>query len=268
MDNCAMLSLNQLEFKLSKVNHGSTSPTAHDNDKLLGASSTSSKLHKASPSPLVSTTPVSAYHTSPLAHTTTSTHKCSFSLFNGSCLLLHSKFADDLEYFLATLAGLSPSQNQRIHYNEIPIATDLALYHSQICYIHPLEYFENSFTLWQMLSFWSKIYNSEHNIEIALDSFELLPYRHQKIAQLSTHLRKRAQLCQVVLSHAPLWLLHEPFAGLDNAGSAILTRLIQARCDQKGLVIASLSAEYSGQIEPPSCSAMWELELSDLGNSL
>jgi heme exporter protein A len=193
-----------------------------------------------------------------------------FSLMRGIFLALRHLNKQDLKRFLECIAGFNSEKNSHIYYNGVPIAANVSLYRSQIFWINAPEYYDAEATLLQNIQFWAQIYNSEHTIELALDNFNLFDYRDVKMRQLPPHFRKRAQLASLALNHAVLWLLNEPFAELDSEGCEMLMYLIRARCEQKGLVIATISDEYSGQITLPTATwpGFWEASLLEITRPL
>ncbi len=60
----------------------------------------------------------------------------------------------------------------------------------------------------------------------ALTAFDLDQLADVPVRMLSTGQRRRAQLARVMASGAPLWLLDEPFDGLDSVGADQLARAI------------------------------------------
>lgn len=87
------------------------------------------------------------------------------------------------------------------------------------------------------LSFWRGSRLGE-----AMAAFDVASLADVPVRMLSTGQARRARLARVMASGAPLWLLDEPLNGLDDAGSASLTKAIaDHRASGGGVVIASHS---------------------------
>lgn len=71
----------------------------------------------------------------------------------------------------------------------------------------------------------------------ALDFFELFKVRHQSVATFSQGMKKRLALAALSLCSAPLWLLDEPQAGLDQQGIARFEQMLDRHLSQQGLVV-------------------------------
>ena len=80
------------------------------------------------------------------------------------------------------------------------------------------------------------------NLDRAMTAFALEPLADVPVRMLSTGQARRARLARVVASGAALWLLDEPFNGLDRANGEALDRVIaDHRSSGGGVVIASHS---------------------------
>jgi heme exporter protein A len=63
---------------------------------------------------------------------------------------------------------------------------------------------------------------------------------------LSTGQAKRAALARVVASGAALWLLDEPFNGLDSNGAGLLETMIASHRSRGGAVLAASHGPLDG----------------------
>ena len=69
---------------------------------------------------------------------------------------------------------------------------------------------------------------------VGLESSRLVPCR-----SLSAGQQRRAALARLAASSAPLWLLDEPFAALDESGREIVRSLVRRQCDGGGAVVCA-----------------------------
>jgi heme exporter protein A len=71
-------------------------------------------------------------------------------------------------------------------------------------------------------------------IRDALDDVGLPGQALTPCAQLSAGQQRRVTLARLALGRAPLWLLDEPFTALDDAGCALVRRLIESHRSRGG----------------------------------
>ena len=62
----------------------------------------------------------------------------------------------------------------------------------------------------------------------------------KKVAHLSTGQLKRAHLARLLLCPRPLWLLDEPFNGLDSQGKTLVKALLALHLSSGGCAIIAL----------------------------
>lgn len=70
--------------------------------------------------------------------------------------------------------------------------------------------------------------------KVGLNGSCLVPCR-----SLSAGQQRRAALARLVASSAPLWLLDEPFAALDETGREIVLSMVQTHCRSGGAVVCA-----------------------------
>jgi heme exporter protein A len=80
-----------------------------------------------------------------------------------------------------------------------------------------------------------------------LEALGLTAQKNQRAITLSQGQRQRLSLCRLLIEKAPLWLLDEPAAALDDAGSALLKELLQAHSSAGG---AALIASHDDIFAP------------------
>lgn len=78
-----------------------------------------------------------------------------------------------------------------------------------------------------------------NDLDEPMDKLGLAHLASVSVRLLSSGQAKRAALARVVASGAPLWLLDEPFNGLDDEGSDRLAGLINEHCTSGGGVLAA-----------------------------
>jgi len=81
-----------------------------------------------------------------------------------------------------------------------------------------------------------KIKNIDEQIKIALQEINLLHLKSQPAQSLSGGQKMRLQIARLIISDADLWILDEPFAGLDEKSCEALMNIIKKH-NKKGATI-------------------------------
>ena len=89
------------------------------------------------------------------------------------------------------------------------------------------------------LTFHTKYYQLEGNIDAALAQTGLARVRDLPAQYLSAGQRRRLALARLMLTPRPLWLLDEPFSALDTEGRDLVRRGIEQHCEHGGSAIAA-----------------------------
>ena len=111
----------------------------------------------------------------------------------------------------------------------------------------------------QALQFWADMDGaSAAQRSAALTYMDLQDLAHIPVRFLSTGQRKRASIARVLASKADIWLLDEPYNGLDTASCARLDQAITAHAASGGIVLVAAH-------QPPSINVAHSLVLGDQG---
>ena len=94
---------------------------------------------------------------------------------------------------------------------------------------------DRELSLKRALAFWSR----GNGLDAALDALGLSALAGVPVRLLSSGQARRASIARVAASSASLWLLDEPFNGLDRDGAERLKRLIAAHRGRGGAVLAA-----------------------------
>lgn len=95
-------------------------------------------------------------------------------------------------------------------------------------------------TVEKALSFWAAMDGASPNIcETALVAMDLVGLAEVPVRFLSTGQRKRANLARLIASNAPIWLLDEPYNGLDSANAARLDATLLKHISTGGIALVA-----------------------------
>jgi heme exporter protein A len=108
-----------------------------------------------------------------------------------------------------------------------PVSRDPARYRAALHYVGHLDATKPALTAREMLGFWVAMRGVERSaLDRALDTFGLAARGDWPCRWLSAGQRKRLALARLIAAPAPVWLLDEPNAALDNDGEASLEAAI------------------------------------------
>jgi heme exporter protein A len=93
------------------------------------------------------------------------------------------------------------------------------------------------------LAFWAGLDGGAPRLPAALAALNLASLVDVPCRMLSSGQRRRAGLARVLASGAPLWLLDEPTAGLDDASAALLAHAMAAHRAAGGMVVAAVHGD-------------------------
>ena len=109
------------------------------------------------------------------------------------------------------------------------------------------------------LRFWADMDGASADARnVALSAMDLQDLAHIPVRFLSTGQRKRASIARVLASHADIWLLDEPYNGLDSASCTRLDQAIIDRAAAGGIVLVAAH-------QPPSINVAISLSLDSHG---
>ena len=109
------------------------------------------------------------------------------------------------------------------------------------------------------LRFWADMDGASVDARnVALSAMDLQDLAHIPVRFLSTGQRKRASIARVLASHADIWLLDEPYNGLDSASCARLDQAMLAHAASGGIVFVAAH-------QPPSINVAHSLLLDTQG---
>ncbi|MFO1060785.1 MAG: heme ABC exporter ATP-binding protein CcmA [Dongiaceae bacterium] len=157
----------------------------------------------------------------------------------GGALLLRGPNGSGKSTLLRCLAGLIRPAAGEVLWQGAPIAGDPDAHRTRLHYLGHLDGAKAALTVWENLRFWQRLRGrgDPAAAEAALDAFALEPLAERPARALSAGQRRRLGLARLLAAPAPLWLLDEPNAALDDAGQAALARAIAAHRAQGGLAL-------------------------------
>jgi heme exporter protein A len=145
----------------------------------------------------------------------------------GGALILSGSNGSGKSSLLRLFATLLAPAAGRLLWGGVPVLRDPASYRARIHYVGHQDATKPALSPREMLGFWAALRGSEApDIEPALAAFALGPVADRPCRWLSAGQRRRLALARLVAAPAPIWLLDEPNAALDEDAAARLQTLI------------------------------------------
>ena len=159
-----------------------------------------------------------------------------FKVSEGQLLIIKGKNGKGKTTLLHCLAGILPYQGSIKWQNK---------YH-KIGYVgHKFGLKENE-TVLDFIRFWKEVYDSKVCIKEAIKFFSIANLLFSPIAFLSYGQKKKLTFVRLYLLNSKVWLLDEPFSGLDEQNRKLIYNMIKSHINKKGIVI--LSTHEKGEV--------------------
>jgi len=178
----------------------------------------------------------------------------------GDCVHLRGENGVGKTTLLKLLAGLTQPLHGEIIWGEQNIAELGDDYYAQLHYLGHKDALKELLSPFDNLQLAAKLAGnplSEAAVLQALAQVGLARQSDLPVRSLSQGQKKRAALARVLATSRPLWLLDEPFVGLDAKAQEQLGTWITEHCSNGGIAIFT-----SHQIIPETIPNLTELNLS------
>jgi manganese/iron transport system ATP-binding protein/manganese/zinc/iron transport system ATP- binding protein len=183
-------------------------------------------------------------------HRVPAIHHLSLTLDSGHCVGLFGPNGAGKSTLLKTIAGLLTPETGRILLGGKLIRGKTSGSSSLIAYLPQRETIDWDFPVTveglvemgryhQVGLFGSFSSQDRDAVREALELFQLTPLAHRQIKALSGGQQQRAFLARAWVQEADLYLLDEPFAGLDRTSSAALAEALQILKTKRKLLVVS-----------------------------
>lgn len=163
-----------------------------------------------------------------------------FDLEAGGLLYLRGPNGAGKSSLLRILAGLHRPRDGTLSWDGVPIDEDPEAHRARLHYVGHQNAIKGALTVGENLGFWAGLRGGDdvgRAVARGLEAFSLDHLAHLPGRFLSAGQRRRLNLCRLIATPAPLWLLDEPATAIDEAGARALDDAIQAHLAGGGLVL-------------------------------
>jgi len=174
-------------------------------------------------------------------------HNLSFSVPQGCILQITGANGCGKTSLLRTLCGFAAVDVGEIRWRGKALATCLAEYYLQLCYLGHQTALHANLTVEENLQFYARLLtgNKLNDSSNILQMFGLTAQQHSLTQNLSAGQKQRLALARLQLSKRVLWILDEPFNALDIAALHNLQELFQNHAASGGSVIFTSHQQLS-----------------------
>ena len=159
-----------------------------------------------------------------------------FKLSEGQLLIIKGKNGKGKTTLLHCLAGILPYEGSIKWKQKF----------DKIGYIGHKFGLKEHETVLDFIRFWKEVYNSKICIEEAIKFFSIAKLLFSPIAFLSYGQKKKLTFVRLYLLNSKVWLLDEPFSGMDEQNRKLIYNMINRHINKKGMVI--LSTHEKGKV--------------------
>ncbi len=147
----------------------------------------------------------------------------SFELLPGQVAMITGPNGAGKTTLLRILAGLSLPVDGAVTWHGTPVRQLAAEFRAAIAYQGHLDGLTKDLTVAENLAFYRALWAADGAIEPLLDELDLTDFADREVRYLSAGQRRRVSLGCMRLRRASLWLLDEPLANLDAAGTDVVS---------------------------------------------
>lgn len=162
----------------------------------------------------------------------------SFEVSSAQCLHIIGANGSGKSSLLRILCGILTPDQGEVHWNTQAIRNNQQ-FRSDFAYVGHKDALKNELTAVENLRFYQRLNGQidEDQIDHYLDRLGILSCADLLTQQLSFGQRRRLAFARLLIKHYPLWILDEPFTGIDQAGRMVIEELCLQHLQQQGMII-------------------------------
>jgi heme exporter protein A len=161
------------------------------------------------------------------------------SVSSGEVLLIRGSNGVGKSSLLRIIVGLlSPSEGVVI-WNGQSIQKNYEQYTAQLIYIGHQNGLRSQLTVHENIIAWFGFIAMKEEAFHYLAQLNLINYLHTPIYKLSAGQQRKVALMRLIVQAAPIWILDEPFTGVDEEGHNLFISIMQTHLINNGLIIMS-----------------------------
>tara|TARA_Y100000741_G_scaffold323101_1_gene273178 strand:+ start:1352 stop:1975 length:624 start_codon:yes stop_codon:yes gene_type:complete len=136
-----------------------------------------------------------------------------------------------------------------IYWNGKNIKKNINEYYNNLTYIMDTSTSKHEMTVIENIKFWMKLNASKlktKEMDAILQLLLLNPYKNTQTSFLSAGEIKKLELCRLIIEQKKLWILDEPYVGLDASVIEIVNETFNNHINNNGMII--FSSHYNPEL--------------------
>ena len=159
-------------------------------------------------------------------------------VYNGDIIQVEGPNGAGKTSLLRILSGLSTPYEGSVFFNGSNIKNAKEEFHQNLLYLGHLLGVKDEMTAQENLSFNLALQGLDHTLaEQTLKKVNLVGFEDALASHLSAGQHRRIALAQLWQTHAPIWILDEPFTAIDKTGVKNLESRFIEHADRGGCII-------------------------------
>ena len=129
-----------------------------------------------------------------------------------------------------------------IYWNGKNIKKNLYEFFSNLTYIMDIQTSKNELTVSENIQFWIKLFSSSikpKQLEGVFDLLSLDKYKNAQVNFLSKGEIRKLELFRLVIEQKKLWILDEPYVGLDESTYELINETFRNHIENNGMILFS-----------------------------
>jgi heme exporter protein A len=162
----------------------------------------------------------------------------SFRVSGGQCLHVIGVNGSGKTSLLRILCGLNQADQGKVLWNQLTVSTS-ADYRAASAYVGHKDALKNELTAIENLRFYQQLNGGrdEDALDQCLHSMGLLQCTDLPTQFLSFGQRRRLAFARLLTHHYKVWILDEPFTGIDTEGRRLIEQMCVSHLQGDGLIV-------------------------------
>ena len=159
---------------------------------------------------------------------------------NGVATIISGKNGSGKTSLLRIIADLLNPKSGDIIWKGKSMYKNLDNYHKEITFVADINTSKNNLTIIENINFWKDLYGSSITHEgfvRLIDNLNLRSHMNNRVSFLSKGQKRKLELSRIIIEERNIWILDEPFLGLDQDSVNIIGQTINDHLTQNGIVI-------------------------------
>ena len=165
-----------------------------------------------------------------------------FKIEDGVATIISGKNGSGKTSLLRIIANLLNPKKGNIIWRGKSIYKNIEEYYKQITFIADKNCSKENLTVIENMKFWRNLYKSSINYENfikLLNNINLEYLKNEQVYKLSSGQKRKLELTRLIIEERHIWILDEPFLGLDQETINIIGQTMSDHLRQNGSVIFS-----------------------------